>query len=88
MVYACDSGSYMQSLFVCKSSEGVRVSPSITDAAVARLAQGTKLLAEGGHDRLVPTDVSDLAWEKALTFNLVHHICMSTFKNLAHVICN
>ncbi|KAL4352154.1 hypothetical protein GQ457_06G030920 [Hibiscus cannabinus] len=80
MVYVCDSGSYMQSLFVCKSSEG--------DAAVARLAQGTKVLAEGGHNRLVPTDVSDLAWEKALTFNLVHHICMSTFKNLEHIICS
>jgi hypothetical protein len=30
----------------------VRTAPSITEAAVGRIAQGTKVLAEGGHDRI------------------------------------
>uniref|UniRef100_A0A1D1YXF6 GLABRA2 expression modulator n=1 Tax=Anthurium amnicola TaxID=1678845 RepID=A0A1D1YXF6_9ARAE len=30
----------------------LRTSPSLTDAAMARLSQGTKVLAEGGHDKI------------------------------------
>jgi len=30
----------------------VRTAPNMADAAVARLAQGTKVYAEGGHDRI------------------------------------
>ncbi|KAK8711419.1 hypothetical protein V6N13_146701 [Hibiscus sabdariffa] len=70
------------------NSPYLSILPVPSSRRIARLAQGTKVLAEGGHNRLVPTDVSDLAWEKALTFNLVHHICMSTFKNLEHIICS
>lgn len=44
----------------------LRVSPSITDAAVARIAQGTKLLAEGGHDRLFRQTFQILPGEKLL----------------------
>ncbi|KAL4364178.1 hypothetical protein GQ457_04G030000 [Hibiscus cannabinus] len=44
----------------------LRVSPSITDAAVARLAQGTKLLTEGGHDRLFQQTFQTLPGEKLL----------------------
>ncbi|OMO64148.1 FH interacting protein 1 [Corchorus capsularis] len=44
----------------------LRVSPSIADAAVARLAQGTKVLAEGGHDKLFQHTFQTLAGEKLL----------------------
>jgi hypothetical protein len=30
----------------------VRTAPSIAEAAVGRIAQGTKVLAEGGHDKI------------------------------------
>lgn len=30
----------------------MRTAPSITEAAVGRIAQGTKVLAEGGHDKI------------------------------------
>lgn len=30
----------------------MRTAPSIAEAAVGRIAQGTKVLAEGGHDRI------------------------------------
>ncbi|XVE77372.1 hypothetical protein DITRI_Ditri13aG0057000 [Diplodiscus trichospermus] len=44
----------------------LKVSPSLADAAVARLAQGTKLLAEGGHDRLFQQTFQILPGEKLL----------------------
>ncbi|XP_007051348.2 PREDICTED: GEM-like protein 2 [Theobroma cacao] len=44
----------------------LRVSPSLADAAVARLAQGTKLLTEGGHDRLFQQTFQILPGEKLL----------------------
>ncbi|XP_022757674.1 GEM-like protein 1 [Durio zibethinus] len=44
----------------------LRMSPSLADAAVARLAQGTKLLAEGGHDRLFQQTFQILPGEKLL----------------------
>ncbi|XVE73578.1 hypothetical protein DITRI_Ditri11bG0129900 [Diplodiscus trichospermus] len=44
----------------------LRVSPSLGDAAVARLAQGTKLLAEGGHDRVFQQTFQILLGEKLL----------------------
>ncbi|XWS31932.1 hypothetical protein CRYUN_Cryun23aG0118100 [Craigia yunnanensis] len=46
--------------------KAVRVSPSLADAAVARLAQGTKLLAGGGHDRLFQQTFQILLGEKLL----------------------
>ncbi|GFP92524.1 glabra2 expression modulator [Phtheirospermum japonicum] len=36
------------SLFVCL----VKTSPSLTDAALGRIAQGTKVLAEGGYEKI------------------------------------
>lgn len=44
----------------------VKVSPSFTDAAMARLAQGTKVLAEGGHDKVFHQTFQNLPGEKLL----------------------
>lgn len=44
----------------------LRTSPSPTDAALARLAQGTKVLAEGGHDRVFQQEFGILPGEKLL----------------------
>ncbi|XP_065859947.1 GEM-like protein 1 [Euphorbia lathyris] len=44
----------------------LKVSPSFTDAAVARIAQGTKVLAEGGHDKVFHQTFGILAGEKLL----------------------
>ena len=42
----------------------VRTSPSVTDAAMARLAQGTKVLAEGGHDHIFRQTFNTVPGEK------------------------
>ncbi|KAL3714497.1 hypothetical protein ACJRO7_006421 [Eucalyptus globulus] len=44
----------------------LRTSPSITDAAMARLAQGTKVLAEGGQDKVFQQTFEILPGEKLL----------------------
>lgn len=44
----------------------LKVSPSFTDAAVARIAQGTKVFAEGGHDKVFQQTFGILAGEKLL----------------------
>ncbi|XP_059444566.1 GEM-like protein 1 [Corylus avellana] len=42
----------------------LRTSPSVTDAAMARLAQGTKILAEGGHDHIFRQIFNSVPGEK------------------------
>ncbi|XP_043716616.1 GEM-like protein 1 [Telopea speciosissima] len=57
-----------------KKAEGVtenvwhhlKTSPSFTDAAMARLAQGTKVLAEGGHEKVFQQTFQLLPEEKLL----------------------
>ncbi|XP_015892348.1 GEM-like protein 2 [Ziziphus jujuba] len=44
----------------------LKVSSSFTDAAMARLAQGTKVLAEGGHDKVFHQTFHNLPGEKLL----------------------
>lgn len=44
----------------------VRVSTSLTDAAMAKISQGTKLLIEGGHERLFQQTFQILPGEKLL----------------------
>ncbi|GAV79240.1 GRAM domain-containing protein [Cephalotus follicularis] len=44
----------------------VKVSPSLTDAAMARLAQGTMLLKEGGHEKVFQQTFETLPGEKLL----------------------
>ncbi|KAL3714496.1 hypothetical protein ACJRO7_006420 [Eucalyptus globulus] len=44
----------------------LRTNPSITDAAMARLAQGTKVLAEGGQDKVFQQTFEILPGEKLL----------------------
>ncbi|XP_048137929.1 GEM-like protein 2 isoform X1 [Rhodamnia argentea] len=44
----------------------LRTSPSITDAAMARLAQGTKVLTEGGHEKVFHHTFEILPGEKLL----------------------
>lgn len=44
----------------------LRVSPSLSDAAMARLAQGTKLLTEGGPVKVFQQEFNLLAGEKLL----------------------
>lgn len=55
---------FLHAILFCLKA--VRVSPSITDATVARIAQGTKLLAEGGHDRLFRQTFQIFPGEKLL----------------------
>ncbi|CAK7348583.1 unnamed protein product [Dovyalis caffra] len=43
-----------------------KVSPSLTDAAMARIAQGTKVLTEGGHDKVFQQTFEVLPGEKLL----------------------
>ncbi|KAG6784948.1 hypothetical protein POTOM_010662 [Populus tomentosa] len=43
-----------------------KVSPSLADAAIARIAQGTKVLAEGGHDKVFQQTFEVLPGEKLL----------------------
>ncbi|KAL9360195.1 hypothetical protein Peur_048318 [Populus x canadensis] len=43
-----------------------KVSPSLADAAMARIAQGTKVLAEGGHDKVFQQTFEVLPGEKLL----------------------
>nr|XP_048336493.1 GEM-like protein 2 isoform X1 [Ziziphus jujuba var. spinosa] len=47
-------------------SDTLKVSSSFTDAAMARLAQGTKVLAEGGHDKVFHQTFHNLPGEKLL----------------------
>ncbi|KAF2324968.1 hypothetical protein P3X46_003383 [Hevea brasiliensis] len=42
----------------------LKVSSSFTDAAMARIAQGTKVLAEGGHDKVFQQTFGSLPGEK------------------------
>lgn len=42
----------------------VKVSSSFTDAAMARIAQGTKVLTEGGHDKVFQQTFGTLPGEK------------------------
>lgn len=44
----------------------VKTSPSLTDVAMARLAQGTKVLAEGGHEKGFQQTFQTLPGEKLL----------------------
>ncbi|KAG6786962.1 hypothetical protein POTOM_008583 [Populus tomentosa] len=44
----------------------LKVSPSLADAAIARIAQGTKVLAEGGHDKVFQQTFEVLPGEKLL----------------------
>ncbi|KAK3404220.1 hypothetical protein EUGRSUZ_K00540 [Eucalyptus grandis] len=44
----------------------IRINPSITDAAMAQLAQGTKVLAEGGQDKVFQQTFEILPEEKLL----------------------
>lgn len=44
----------------------LRISPSLTDAAMARLAQGTKVLAEGGNDHVFKQAFNTLPGEELL----------------------
>ncbi|XP_077240410.1 GEM-like protein 1 [Tasmannia lanceolata] len=44
----------------------LKTSPSVTDAAMARLAQGTKVFAEGGHDKVFQHTFEMLAGEQLL----------------------
>ncbi|KAH7578148.1 hypothetical protein ACOSP7_000688 [Xanthoceras sorbifolium] len=44
----------------------LRVSPRVTDAAMARLAQGTKVLTEGGHEKVFQQEFQILPGEKLL----------------------
>ncbi|XP_057974694.1 GEM-like protein 1 [Malania oleifera] len=44
----------------------LKTSPSLTDAAMARLAQGTKVLTEGGHDKVFQQTFGILPAEKLL----------------------
>lgn len=44
----------------------VKFSPSISDAAMARLAQGTKMLVEGGPEKVFQREFGVLASEKLL----------------------
>ncbi|WCJ22565.1 GRAM domain family protein [Euphorbia peplus] len=44
----------------------LKVSPSFTDAAVSRIAQGTKVFAEGGHDKVFQQTFGIGAGEKLL----------------------
>lgn len=43
-----------------------KVSPSLTDAAMARISQGTKVLTEGGHDKVFQQTFEVLPGEKFL----------------------
>ncbi|KAJ0112575.1 hypothetical protein Patl1_00741 [Pistacia atlantica] len=44
----------------------VKVSPRLSDAALARLAQGTKVLTEGGHEKVFQQEFQILPGEKLL----------------------
>lgn len=44
----------------------VKVSPSLTDAAMARITQGTKVFTEGGHDKVFKQTFETLPGEKLL----------------------
>lgn len=44
----------------------MKTSPSFSDAAMARLSQGTKVLAEGGYDKVFKQAFQNLAGEKLL----------------------
>ncbi|XP_050237268.1 GEM-like protein 1 isoform X3 [Mercurialis annua] len=44
----------------------LKVSSSLTDAAMARISQGTKILAEGGHDKVFQQAFGNVAGEKLI----------------------
>lgn len=48
--------------------ESVKTGPSITDAAVGRIAQGTKALAEGGYEKIFATTFETVPDEKLLKY--------------------
>lgn len=46
--------------------ETVKTGPSVTDAAVGRIAQGTKVLAEGGYEKIFRTTFQTIPEERLL----------------------
>lgn len=46
------------------SSESVKTSPSLADAAMGRIAQGTKVLAEGGYEKVFQQTFETVPEEK------------------------
>lgn len=44
----------------------VKISPSMSDAALARVAQGTKVLADGGYEKVFRQAFQNMAGEKLL----------------------
>jgi len=62
--YGCDH--LVSRVWFCVLRTTVKVSPSLTDAAMARISQGTKVLTEGGHDKVFQQTFEVLPGEKFL----------------------